>query len=45
VRCHDRENSPKFNYDQYWDKIKHGETPGTRPASPTTSATAKDTNS
>jgi mono/diheme cytochrome c family protein len=45
VRCHDRENSPKFGYDHYWEKIKHGETPGTQPARPTTSATAKDTNS
>jgi hypothetical protein len=22
--CHDRENSPKFDYDTYWAKIKHG---------------------
>jgi hypothetical protein len=25
--CHDRENSPKFAYDQYWAKIAHGERP------------------
>lgn len=24
ARCHDAENSPKFNYNEYWDKIKHG---------------------
>jgi hypothetical protein len=23
--CHDRENSPRFDYDKYWEKIKHGE--------------------
>jgi hypothetical protein len=23
--CHDRENSPKFDYDGYWKKIVHGE--------------------
>ena len=23
--CHDRENSPKFNYDEYWGKIFHGD--------------------
>jgi hypothetical protein len=22
--CHDRENSPKFEYEQYWEKIRHG---------------------
>lgn len=27
--CHDRENSPKFDYDQYWAKIRHGESPAT----------------
>jgi hypothetical protein len=26
VRCHDRENSPNFVYDEYWTKIEHGET-------------------
>ncbi len=31
VRCHDLENSPRFAYDLYWDKIKHGETPGIQP--------------
>ncbi len=25
ARCHDRENSPKFEYDAYWAKIKHGQ--------------------
>jgi len=24
VRCHDHENSPKFEYESYWAKIKHG---------------------
>lgn len=23
--CHDRENSPKFDYERYWDKIRHGQ--------------------
>jgi hypothetical protein len=23
--CHDRENSPKFDYDAYWKRIAHGE--------------------
>jgi hypothetical protein len=23
--CHDRENSPKFDYDEYWEKIRHGQ--------------------
>jgi hypothetical protein len=23
--CHDRENSPKFAYDEYWRKIQHGQ--------------------
>jgi hypothetical protein len=22
--CHDRENSPKFDYQTYWAKIEHG---------------------
>lgn len=29
ITCHDRENSPRFNYDEYWQKIVHG----TQPAS------------
>lgn len=24
LRCHDRENSPLFDYDVYWPKIRHG---------------------
>jgi len=24
VRCHDHENSPKFEYASYWEKIRHG---------------------
>jgi hypothetical protein len=24
ARCHDHENSPKFEYAGYWDKIRHG---------------------
>ncbi len=27
VRCHDRENSPHFQYDAYWAKIIHGVDP------------------
>jgi hypothetical protein len=23
--CHDRENSPKFDYDKYWKEIRHGQ--------------------
>ena len=23
--CHDRENSPKFDFDKYWGKIRHGQ--------------------
>jgi hypothetical protein len=23
--CHDRENSPKFDYNKYWEKIRHGQ--------------------
>lgn len=23
--CHDRENSPKFDYEKYWEKIRHGQ--------------------
>lgn len=25
ARCHDRENSPLFDYDVYWPKIRHGD--------------------
>jgi hypothetical protein len=25
TKCHDHENSPQFNYDEFWDKIAHGE--------------------
>ena len=24
IACHDRENSPGFDFDAYWAKIKHG---------------------
>ncbi len=27
ISCHDRENSPEFNYDKYWAEIVHGESP------------------
>jgi hypothetical protein len=27
VRCHDRENSPTFEYSGYWEQIRHGEVP------------------
>jgi hypothetical protein len=26
--CHDPENSPGFNYDTYWERIRHGKSPG-----------------
>jgi hypothetical protein len=29
--CHDRENSPKFEYEAYWKKIFHGEEKGKSP--------------
>lgn len=25
VRCHDHENSPEFQYDPYWNQVRHGE--------------------
>jgi hypothetical protein len=25
IDCHDRENSPEFDYDEYWTQIRHGE--------------------
>lgn len=28
IRCHDHENSPKFDYDGYWAKIIHGKRQG-----------------
>jgi hypothetical protein len=38
-QCHDRENSPEFAYDKYWERIDHG-----KPSSPDdpTKATAED---
>lgn len=24
IRCHDRENSPEFEYETYWEQIRHG---------------------
>ncbi len=27
AHCHDRENSPKFGYDEYWPRIRHGREP------------------
>ena len=24
IACHDRENSPQFEFDAYWAKIRHG---------------------
>lgn len=24
IRCHDRENSPRFEFSEYWDRIRHG---------------------
>lgn len=43
MRCHDRENSPRFSYNLYWEKIKHGETPGLRPDRPTTRPATRGT--
>jgi hypothetical protein len=36
IRCHDRENSPRFEYAKYWPPIRHGGSPKatTRPDSP-----------
>lgn len=31
IRCHDHENSPEFNYDAYWPKIRHGQQKGVLP--------------
>jgi hypothetical protein len=31
VRCHDRENSPTFAYEPFWEKIRHGTRGGGRP--------------
>ncbi len=31
VVCHDRENSPDFDYEPYWNRIRHGDTPATPP--------------
>lgn len=25
IQCHDHDNSPKFNYDEFWTRIAHGE--------------------
>jgi hypothetical protein len=24
ITCHDAENSPRFNFDEYWKRIQHG---------------------
>jgi hypothetical protein len=24
VECHDKENSPRFDFDVYWSRIQHG---------------------
>jgi len=29
--CHDLENSPKFQYEEYWARIRHGESPAVKP--------------
>jgi len=31
LTCHDRENSPEFQYATYWKQIRHGQTPATEP--------------
>ena len=38
VRCHDQENSPKFEYKTYWERIRHPRSPTTTTES--TKATA-----
>lgn len=27
IQCHDKENSPRFDFDEYWTKIRHGGLP------------------
>jgi hypothetical protein len=34
VRCHDQENSPRFDRATYWAKIEHGKKPATAGATP-----------
>jgi hypothetical protein len=34
TRCHDRENSPQFDYDTYWPRIEHG-SPAKKPGTET----------
>lgn len=36
IRCHDRENSPAFEYATYWSRIAHGEAPEARGNAQTT---------
>ncbi len=36
VRCHDRENSPNFEYARFWKQLQHGRTAATQPATATT---------
>jgi len=40
-RCHDRENSPKFDYETYWAKIQHGK-PATVPEESPTAESSEE---
>ena len=39
IRCHDRENSPEFDYDAYWPQIEHGEPADVSPVAKAASGT------
>ena len=28
LECHDLDNSPKFDFDEYWPEVEHSEEPG-----------------
>lgn len=43
TRCHDQENSPKFGYERYWEKIKHGETEASQPDRAGTQPASRET--
>lgn len=42
IRCHDRENSPRFSYEPFWEKVKHGESPGLRLEKPAATAAVRN---
>ena len=43
IHCHDRENSPDFNYAEYWDQIRHGQRPEASDASQNSSDSKTET--